>query len=233
MLQDHASCLRKGGLRQPGALVVGSELGALSVVGMCVCGVFCRLLGTLCAFVWYCSLACHGVDRVCALRPLSSRVDRCLPDRPIHEYDKKSLMNPPAVGAPPFLCCTPARNYTRKQSVKYLKEMPAAGVPLTLKHFKLALKACETATSRSLTGGGGSGGGSSSPSFASSSASAVLGGRPGGSAGSGSGTGGGRQGWEADVADAVAAVPVIFELIRETADLSPDDDCYSSAMRCA
>lgn len=112
-----------------------------------------------------------------------------------------------------------------QQAVKYLKEMPAAGVPPTLLHFKQALKACEKATSRALTGGG-----ASSPPFSSLAASAALGGRPaGGAAGSGSG----RQGWEADVAAAVAAVPVIFELVRETADLSPDDDCYSSAMRCA
>lgn len=135
---------------------------------------------------------------------------------------------------PPRVARPPAPH--PQKAVKYLKEMPVAGVPPTLKHFKLALKACETATSRALTGGGGGGGngGASSPSSSSSAeASALLGERPGGSAGSGSGSGGGRQGWEADVAAAVASVPVIFELIRETADLSPDDDCYSSAMRCA
>lgn len=42
--------------------------------------------------------------------------------------------------------------------------------------------------------------------------------------------GGGRQGWETEVAGAVAAVPEIFELIREM-ELSPDDDCYATAMR--
>lgn len=122
---------------------------------------------------------------------------------------------------------TPAHPHPQ-QAAKYLKEMPASGVTPTLKHFKLALKACERATSRALTSGGSRG--ASSPSLSSSSAAAVLG---GGTAGSGSGAGGGRQGWEAEVAAAVAAVPVIFELIRETPDLSPDDDCYSSAMRCA
>lgn len=129
---------------------------------------------------------------------------------------------------PPFLCpVSPvqscpmfATNYV--QAVEYLKEMPAAGVPPTLSHFKQALKACERATSRGLTGG--TGGRSTSSSSSRSSGSATS--------SSSSGEGGGRHGWESDVAAAVAAVPVILELVRETPDLSPDDDCYSSAMRC-
>ncbi|CAM9131959.1 unnamed protein product [Ectocarpus sp. 6 AP-2014] len=107
------------------------------------------------------------------------------------------------------------------QAVEYLKEMPAAGVPPTLSHFKQALKACERATSRGLTGGRGD---------RSTSASS----RSGGSAASSSslsGEGGGRHGWESGVAAAVAAVPVILELVREMTGMSPDDDCYSSAMR--
>ncbi|CAB1118274.1 unnamed protein product [Ectocarpus sp. CCAP 1310/34] len=99
--------------------------------------------------------------------------------------------------------------------------MPAAGVPPTLSHFKQALKACERATSRGLTGGRGDR--STSASRSGSSGSAVS--------SSSSGGGGGRHGWESGVTAAVAAVPVILELVRETTGLSPDDDCYSSAMR--
>lgn len=106
--------------------------------------------------------------------------------------------------------------------MEYLKEMPAAGVPPTLSHFKQALKACERATSRGLTGGRGDR--STSASRSGSSGSAVS--------STSSGEGGGRHGWESGVAAAVAAVPVILELVRETTGLSPDDDCYSSAMRC-
>ncbi|CAN0241308.1 unnamed protein product [Ectocarpus fasciculatus] len=98
--------------------------------------------------------------------------------------------------------------------------MPAAGVPPTLSHFKQALKACERATSRGLTGGSGG------------RSTGTISGRSSGRATSLSGgEGSGRHGWESDVAAAVAAVPVILELVRETPDLSPDDDCYSSAMR--
>ncbi|CBJ32428.1 conserved unknown protein [Ectocarpus siliculosus] len=107
------------------------------------------------------------------------------------------------------------------QAVEYLKEMPAAGVPPTLSHFKQALKACERATSRGLTGGRGDRSTSaSSRSSGSAASSSSL-----------SGEGGGRHGWESGVAAAVAAVPVILELVREMTGLSPDDDCYSSAMR--
>lgn len=107
--------------------------------------------------------------------------------------------------------------------------MPAAGVPLTLWHFKEALKACETATSRALEVGAGS------TSSSSSGLSAAQMPSPLSASSSSSGSGGvgvdDGQAWEVDVAAAVGAVPVIFELIRETADVSPDDCCYSSAMR--
>eukprot|EP00904_Undaria_pinnatifida_P012907 jgi/Undpi1/8747/HiC_scaffold_25.g11209.m1 len=105
-----------------------------------------------------------------------------------------------------------------KQALEYLKEMPSTGTRPSLRHFKQALKACENATQRALRGGRGSGGGGGGGEGAAV-AMAAVGSR-----------GGGRQGWETEVAGAVAAVPEIFELIREM-ELSPDDDCYATAMR--